>query len=221
MCTRKRSSVAYPLLHRGDGIVVERGELRDVVALVAVGRRALPPSPGIDRCVEQVDLRARVVDVELALDGVAGEIEEARDRVPVRGVPHRRDGERPGRVRRDELDLHLLGLGAGAAPVVGSGLEDLRERLSVPARVELEIDEAGRCDGRVQHAREAGCHHTELLGDLHRRLASHGSGAQGRIRGVVAMLGVGRALELDGDAETVLQSPLEPFDRLGRHAAIS
>jgi hypothetical protein len=102
--------------HRRDGIAFCRGQLRDVLALVAVLRRFLPAANRLDRGAELLHLRARVVVVVLALDGVAGVRENARDGVAVRAVSRRRDRDRARRVRGDHLDLHLLdGVGEPAA----------------------------------------------------------------------------------------------------------
>ena len=83
-------------------------------------RRLLAPSNRLDRLAEAVHLRARVVVVVLALDVVAGEREEPRDRVAVRAVPRRRDGDRAGRVRRDSLDLEALAQRGPAGAVVAT-----------------------------------------------------------------------------------------------------
>ena len=64
-------------------------------------------------CTEQrqlVDLRAGVVVVELARHRVALRLEQRRDRVAERRLAAVADVQRPGRIRRNELDLHLLGL---------------------------------------------------------------------------------------------------------------
>ena len=96
------------LEHRRHRIALERGELGDVRALVAVLGRLLPAPDRLDRGPEALHLRAGVVVVVLALDRVAGVREDARDRVAVGAVPGRRDRDRPGRVRGDHLDLHAL-----------------------------------------------------------------------------------------------------------------
>ena len=71
-----------------------RGELGDVLALVAVLGRLLAARAGLDRLAERCDLAAGVVDVVLALDGVAGELEEPRERVAVGGVAAAGGGQR-------------------------------------------------------------------------------------------------------------------------------
>ena len=65
---------------------------------------ASPRASAQDRLAELAHLRAGVVDVELALDLVAVEGEQARERVAVGGVARVADVHRPGRVGRDELD---------------------------------------------------------------------------------------------------------------------
>ena len=62
-------------------------------------------SPLIRAAIERrkSDWRALVVDVVLALDTVAGELEHPRERVAVGGVPPAGGGQRAGRVGADEL----------------------------------------------------------------------------------------------------------------------
>src|SRR6185503_15523398 len=62
------------------------GELLDVFALVAVLGRLFAPRAGLDRRGEPAHLAALVVEVVLALDRVAGEREDPRERVAVGGV---------------------------------------------------------------------------------------------------------------------------------------
>ena len=57
---------------------------------------------------------------------MAAELEQARDAVAVGAVARGRDDDRAGRVRRDHLDLHALGLLGPAAAVV---VADLAERV--------------------------------------------------------------------------------------------
>src|SRR5205823_489210 len=96
------------LQHRRNGIARRAGQLLDVGPAVAVLRRLLAAPPRLDGGPEPLHLSPRVVVVVLALDLVGRELEQARDRVAVRAVPRRRDGERAGRVRRDHLDLDAL-----------------------------------------------------------------------------------------------------------------
>ncbi len=100
----------------GTRIAVELRELGDVLALVAVLGRLLAAPRRLDGRCETLHLRAGVVVVVLALDLVPGEREHASDGVAVRPVPRRRDGDRPGRVRGDHLDLDALRLCRRARP---------------------------------------------------------------------------------------------------------
>ena len=110
---RNRSSVASICSSiRGTGSPSSCGQLGDVLAVVAVLGRLLPAPRGLDRRAEALHLGAGVVVVVLALDRVARELEQPRDRVAVRGVPRRGDRDRPRRVRGDHLDLDAL---AGSA----------------------------------------------------------------------------------------------------------
>ncbi len=78
---RKRSSVAsIDSSIVGSGSPGSGGERGDVVAVVAVLGRRLAAPQRVDRRAEPLDLGAGVVVVVLALDGVAREREQARDR---------------------------------------------------------------------------------------------------------------------------------------------
>src|SRR5690349_2333828 len=94
--------------HCGNGIPGKRSELADVLAAIAVLRRLLPTPHGLDGGAEAFHLRAGVVVVVLPFDLVARKLEQACDRVAVRAVPGRRDGDGAGRVRGDHLHLDAL-----------------------------------------------------------------------------------------------------------------
>ena len=86
---------------------------RDVLAVVAVlGHLGVAAErlevARLDRGAEPVHLPAGVVEVVLALDGVAGGLEQARDRVAEHGVARVADVQRPRRVRAHELHLDAL-----------------------------------------------------------------------------------------------------------------
>ncbi len=105
-----------PSHHRRDRVTRLGGDLRDVGAVVAVLGWLLARANRVDRGAEPVHLGARVVVVVLALDVVAGELEEPRDAVAERAVPGRCDGDRARRVRGDHLDLDLLDRIVAKAP---------------------------------------------------------------------------------------------------------
>ena len=90
------------------------GELGDVLALVAVLGRLGAPHPGRDRLGEHAHLGAGVVEVVLALDPIAAELEQARDRVAEGRPAAAGGGHRAGRVGAHELDQDALGRVGGA-----------------------------------------------------------------------------------------------------------
>ncbi len=121
-----------PLEHDRNRVAVELRELSDVVALVAVLGRLLAAPRRLDGGCETLHLSARVVVVVLALDLVPREREHASDSVAVRPVPRRRDGDRPGRVRRDHLDLNAFRLRRRSRPEAAVRARDLRDAGSQP-----------------------------------------------------------------------------------------
>src|SRR3954447_25681390 len=78
------------------------GDLADVGADVAVVGWLPAAGARLDRLAQTRDLAAEVVDVELAVDVVPAEGEQAGERVAVRGVAAVADVQRAGRVGRDE-----------------------------------------------------------------------------------------------------------------------
>ena len=75
--------------HQRHGVAAQRREVGDVGALVAVLGRLLATPARLDRGAEELHLAAGVVVVVLALDVVAGELEQPRDRVAVGAVAGR------------------------------------------------------------------------------------------------------------------------------------
>jgi hypothetical protein len=70
---------------------------------------------------EHIDLGAGIVDVVFACDIVAGEIQEACERVAEHRAPAMTDMHRPGRIGRDIFDIDLRARG-GRAPAEGLAL---------------------------------------------------------------------------------------------------
>ena len=62
----------------------------------------------VSRAREHVDLRAGIVDVVLARDLVAGELQQVRERIAEHRAAAMPDMHRPGRVGRDVFDIDLL-----------------------------------------------------------------------------------------------------------------
>ncbi len=125
------------------------------------------------------------------------------------------DVQGAGRVGRDELDLHALALrGPRAAELRTVGehaVHDGRARL----RREPRIDEAGarhfqRRKGRAR--RQLALHRVQqLLGDLARLALERTRELHGNVAGIVAVLRVARALELDLDARGVRRELRKAF----------
>ena len=210
------------LEHRRDGVARDGGELGDVGPLVAVFRRLLPAPDRIHRRVEALHLSAGVVVVVLALHLVAGEHEEAGDRVTVSPVPRGRHGHGAGRVRRDHLDLYPLARRGGRA---GSErvarVEDLPRRPREPVVRDVEIDEPGpRGLGRFDEAAldRSG---RDLARKLARRLLPRWREPERDVRRVVPVARVARALELDGRADDLGELRLESGDRVVHSRAAS
>ena len=146
-------------------------EVADVAALVAVlgeldrrhrrvglARRLHVAGP--DRQRQHLHLVAGVVDVELAGDRVAGEPQQARQRVADGGVAPVGDVHRAGRVGAQILE-HDARHGRAAlirrrvtAPVVARG-EDQPQRLLPEGVREAQVDESGPGDRRLGEQRLA------------------------------------------------------------------
>ena len=157
------------------------GELGDVVARVAVLGRLLAAHPGRDRLGEQPHLGAGVVDVVLALDRLAGALEQPRQRVAEgraaaarRRSPGRsgwRSRTRPGSARR------LLG-GAGAEPLAGGERSRPRRRgASESARKRLRKPGPATSIRSTLRPRRRSSSTAQPLGDLARRRAQRSAPA--------------------------------------------
>jgi hypothetical protein len=171
------------------------GHLGDVLALVAVLRRLLAAGAGEDRLAEPADLAPAVVEVVLALDRVARELQDARERVAERRVAARGGRERAGRVGRDELHLHALA--AVARPEALARVEHAAHGREVPGVGEEQVQEARAgdldpVDAVAQRLLERGA---ELLRDRARRLAQERGEQHRRVRRVVAEARLLRALQ--------------------------
>ena len=118
------------------------GDLGDVLPGIAVLRRRLVPARGEQRPAEPVDLGAVVVEVVLAGDDVAGRLEQPRERVADRRPPGAGQGDRAGRVGRDELDVHLLLLARLGAAVRRAGGDDVVGDLALRSGVDADVEEA-------------------------------------------------------------------------------
>src|SRR5207253_3503582 len=129
-------------------------ELANVFAVIAVLRemRVLAQKllcPRTNGKREILDLRARIVVIELAQNRVALPFEQRRDGVTERRLAPMSDMQRPGRIRRDEFhDDPLAGVRIAAPESIAEDEHAGNDRLPLGRR-KTKIDEAGtrRFDG--------------------------------------------------------------------------
>ena len=161
-------------------------------------RRAATDAPST------LDLAARVVEVVLARDLVAGRLEHAAQQVAHERAARVADRQRTGRVGGHELDVDLRGV--ATLDPAEAGVRGARDRPGRPraAGREPEVDEArarpprrsrqGRRPRAPRSARDEG------LGDRQRRPAQRAGELQREVGWQVAVLGVaaGRATSIAG-----------------------
>ena len=204
--------------HPRDRVALLLRELRDVLAVVAVLGRLLASPHGVDRGAEPVHLSAGVVVVVLALDGVAGEREQPGDAVAVGAVPGRGHGDRARRVRGHHLDLNALGRRLRSRRRTRSPAASMRrESLGEPGVVEVEVDEPGTGDLGCADAveRRRGRPRAPRRPHAAARFSVAGE-PQGDVGRVVAVGGVGRALECDRHAGDLGEGSAELLQRISR-----
>ncbi len=193
---------AGPCPCRGVRVRVEPEPGRDlghILPLVAVGRRLLASRPGAQGFPEEVDLPAGVIEVVLPPDVVAGELEQPRQAVAVGGVTGGGHGHRAGGIARDVLDLHPLRPGRRARPVPRPLLEHPSDGVAIPGGGHAQVEEArpGDLDRRDVLRRDLG---GDPRGDVARRRPQRLGELQRHRRRVVAVIGIGRPVEPNGDA---------------------
>ncbi len=155
-------------------------------------------SHGVEGGTKVVHLHAAVVDVELAGDLGSGSSEN-----PAEGVSDRRptgvaEVQRPGRVGRDELEVHPLAVQGVGVSVLGAGLDDRASELTLGRGVEGDVEEARAGDvdaGNPGQLREPG---RDQLRDVARRSPSRLRELKRDVGRVIAVLLVLRALDNDG-----------------------
>ena len=194
------------LEHVLDRIDVECGELVDVLPLVAALGRLLTTPTCFDGGAEKLHLPAGVVEVVLALDLVTRVGEQSRDRVAVGAVPCGAYGQRPGRIRGDQLDLNPLTSFGSPGAVCRS---DLAQRLGQPLGRDPQIHEPRAGDLGSLHFLQPRGSFRQLRRELPRRSPLLGRGPQGDVRRVVAVHGIARPLERDRRAREVGQPSRE------------
>ena len=123
-----------------------RRHVAHIAALVGIGRKRQADAVLVEvaqpgRQAEDVHLPAGVVDVILTGDIPAGEAQQARQRGAVGGPSTVTDVQRPGRVGRDEFDLHLLPAAQHRLPEALAVGEDRLDDAGLGTGIEPEVDE--------------------------------------------------------------------------------
>ena len=142
-----------------DRRVADRGRSRPparptIGARVAALGHLLAAPAGAHGGAELVDLGAGVVEVVLAHDLVAGELDAAARRCRRRRRCARRgDRHLAGRVRRHELDQHVAAPLRPARAVAVAGRGDLGHGVVEPGRREAQVDEPGARPPRPPRSR--------------------------------------------------------------------
>ncbi len=185
-------------------------ETADVVAPVAVfGKRDLGQRR-IDRARvlhvarphrqrQHLDLIAGVVDVVLGRHRIAGEAQQARQRIADRGVPAVGDGDRAGRIGGQVLEDDVRRLARGAPPPVVARGEDGGQQALPERGRQAQVDEARPGDAGLRQRPSPARRQVrdDRLRHRARRLARRLRDRQRDVRREVAVLGALRALDRD------------------------
>ena len=190
-----------------------RGKLGDVRALVTVFRGLATLCRGAHARGEGEDLVAAIVDVVLARDAIPLRLEQARQGVPEDGVPPARHGDRPRRVRADELDVDALsGRGRSAAPGA-PGAHDLGNLFLKHRGMKAEVDEPRTGDLRRSDDATAGQPAHERLGDRSGGLPGPLGERHGDVRRKMTVLRAAGALD---DPRRAVECARSVFTELAR-----
>ncbi len=144
-----------------------------------------------------MDLRTRVVVVELARYRVALRFEQRGDGVAECCLAAVADVQRASGVGGDELDHYLLWVRGAGTAVCGAFREHPTYDGVLRARGEADVDEAGAGDLELGHLRVGRHRRRDLLGELPGIALQSPGELQGEIAGEVAVRRVARALDDD------------------------
>ncbi len=156
-----------------------------------------------------LDLLAGVVVVELAGHGGALPFDEARERVAQRRLAAVADVQRPGRIRRDELDHHALAaprIAATETLALGEDVPDHR----LPRRAgDEDVDEPGAGDLDLLHQFGGRQRGHQRLREFARISLQRLRVLERDIRREVAVLRLLRAIELDRRSGAIRRDGLQ------------
>ena len=136
-----------------------------------------------------------VVDVVLAVDVIAGVLEDVAHGVAERGPTTVADVQRAGGVGRDELVVDLEAVALVDAGEVHALLADGADDLVVGGGVQVEVDEAGASDLDLGDGGAGGHVGDDGLGDLGGSGTGEARGSQGDGGSPLTVVGVGRSLD--------------------------
>ena len=190
---------------RQDVVRQLRGEIGHVVALVAVLGERLAEAQRRDRCAEDADLAARIVEVVLARHALAAGLEDAAEQVADERAARIADVQRAGRIGRHELDVDRARLARrlcsgptrraprGRRAMTSSRALSASVRFTKPggATVALAIGVAPR------RGRLGGQFRRQGRGDRERRHPVRAGQLHREVGGEVAVLLAGRSFDLD------------------------
>ena len=149
----------------------------------------------LDGTREGVHLVAGVVDVELARDVPAAELQHVAHRVAQRGPTAMTHVHGAHRVGAHELDVHLLALPVLAAAILGPLGDDLREHAAYSLRRKAKVQKARTGGLDARHRLVGGHMGDDGRGDVARGTVGRLGAAHGHRGGPVALLGVARPLD--------------------------
>ena len=175
---------------------------------------------GANGFTENPHLPAGVVEVVLALHPIAAGFQQTRNAVAEHSLTTVAQGERAGRIGRDEFDLHPAIRAGVTVAVPRSGREHLGQQLVPAGPAQPDIDESGAGDLRAldQPGTDAEFR-DDALGDLARRLSELPGEQHRGVTREIAVIGVAGCLEgkrgdlvigpedaLEGTAEFLLKT---------------
>ena len=184
-----------------------------VLANVAALRQLSVPAhrlevSGVERAVEVVHLVARVVEVVLAGDAESGGVQHPGEHVAQDAAAGVADVNRPRGVDAHKLDLHALAIAAQRdVAECGALLQDGLHLRGQPARLQREVDEAGRLRPHACEGVAGGDERHQAVRDLERVHAQRARQPERQAGGVVAVLGARRVLHRHVDGRRGGQLP--------------
>jgi hypothetical protein len=219
----QREIAADHVHHRGDGLLAEQVEpfalgRADIARAIFLGEHLADRDQivaGVEavgdldrfperlavaqmrRAGERLHLRAGIVDIIFAGDGIAGIFEQLRQRVADHRAAAMTHMHRPGRVGRDIFDIDPLARADGQPTIVGAARQDGGEFAAQGRFGQPDVDEAGAGDFRTGNLGQIAQARHDQVGER-TRIATGGLGQDHRDIGrQIAMRRIARRLDRD------------------------